>query len=322
MKTMQWLIKREMWEHQGMLLKAPLIIAGLMALFVCAMLLSGHNMVFMFNDQQTTLADVINGAYLSASGKSALLEMMASSYMAASAPILMMLGFVVFFYCLSALHDERLDRSLLFWKSLPVSDANTVLSKALVALVVAPVIAIAIGTLLSLLLLLMLCIALALKGLNLFPALLATPALYLTPLRIAALLPVYVLWALPTVGWLLMVSSWARSKVFLWAVGAPLLTGAFALWASKAYELGWNGNWFMQDIVARVLLGVAPGAWLLFDQQQRTELMSQADQRFDLAGIVNHSWMLLGSSDLWIGVAAGGAMLAAAIRIRRRREEN
>jgi ABC-2 type transport system permease protein len=322
MTTMKWLIRRELWEHQGMLIRTPLIIAGLMALFVGAMLLSGNNMVFMLNGQQTTLADAINGADLSASGKSALLFMMANSYMAAAAPILMVLGFLVFFYCLSALHDERMDRSLLFWKSLPVSDASTVLSKALVALVVAPAIALAIGTLLSLLLLLMLCSAVALKGINLFPALLATPELYLTPLRVAALLPVYVLWALPTVGWLLMVSSWARSKVFLWAVGAPLLVGAFAIWASKAYELGWNGAWFMQEIVARVLLGAVPGAWLLFDQQQRAELMNQADQRFDLASIVNHSWTMLGSSNLWIGVAAGSALLAAAIQIRRRREDH
>ena len=321
MKTMKWLIKRELWEHQGMLLRAPLVVAMLLALFVGAMLLSGHNMVFSINGEQATLAEAVNGAYLNEASKSALLATVAGSYMAASAPIFLMLGFLVFFYCLNALHDERLDRSLLFWKSLPVSDGSTVLSKALVALVVAPVIAIAIGTALSLLMLLMLCIALALKGLNLFPALLATPALYLTPLQVAALLPVYTLWALPTVGWLLMVSSWARSKVFLWAVGAPLLTGAFALWASKAYQLGWNGAWLMQDIVARVLLGVAPGAWLLFDQQQRADLLGQAEQQFNLGAIVSHSWMMLGSAPVWIGVAAGCAMIGAAIRLRRWREE-
>ena len=56
-----------------------------------------------------------------------------------------MLGFVVFFYCLGSLYDERKDRSVLFWKSLPVSDRDTVLSKALSALVVAPTLAIAVG---------------------------------------------------------------------------------------------------------------------------------------------------------------------------------
>jgi ABC-2 type transport system permease protein len=325
MKTMQWLVKRELWEHQGMLLRAPLVIAALMTLFVGMMLLSGHDMVLSINGQQATLSEAINGAYLSGAvepqRKADMLRMIASGYMAASAPLLLMLGFLVFFYCLGALHDERRDRSLLFWKSLPVSDASTVLSKAIVALIVAPVIALAIGTLTSLLMLLMLCSALAFKGVNLFPALLATPELYLTPLRIAALLPVYALWALPTVGWLLMVSCWARSKVFLWAVGAPLLTGAFALWASRAYELGWNSAWFMQAIVARVLLGTAPGSWLLFDQQQRAELLDEASQHIDLPGIFAHSWAMMGSSALWIGVAAGSAMIFVAIRLRRWQED-
>lgn len=296
-----------------------------MTLFVGVMLLSGHDMVLSINGQQATLSEAINGAYLSDAvepqRKAGMLRMIASGYMAASAPLFLMLGFVVFFYCLGALHDERRDRSVLFWKSLPVSDASSVLSKALVALVVAPLIAIAIGTAMSLLMLLMLCSALAFKGLNLFPALLATPELYLTPLRIAALLPVYALWALPTVGWLLMVSIWARSKVFLWAVGGPLLTGAFALWASRAYELGWNSGWFMQAIVARVLLGTAPGSWLLFDQQQRAELLDQASQRIDLPGIFAHSWAMMGSADLWIGVGAGCAMIFIAIRLRRWQED-
>jgi len=325
MKTMQWLVRRELWEHQGMLLRAPLVIAALMTLFVGVMLLSGRDMVLSINGQQATLSEAINGAYLSDAvepqRKAGMLRMIASGYMAASAPLFLMLGFVVFFYCLGALHDERRDRSVLFWKSLPVSDASSVLSKALVALVVAPLIAIAIGTAMSLLMLLMLCSALAFKGLNLFPALLATPELYLTPLRIAALLPVYALWALPTVGWLLMVSIWARSKVFLWAVGGPLLTGAFALWASRAYELGWNSGWFMQAIVARVLLGTVPGSWLLFDQQQRAELLDQASQRIDLPGIFAHSWAMMGSADLWIGVGAGCAMIFIAIRLRRWQED-
>ena len=51
---------------------------------------------------------------------------------------MIVLGFVVFFFCLGSLYDERKDRSVLFWKSLPLSDGETVLSKAASALVVAP----------------------------------------------------------------------------------------------------------------------------------------------------------------------------------------
>ena len=42
------------------------------------------------------------------------------------------------FYCLDALHGERRDRSILFWKSLPVSDLTTVLAKASVPCRVLP----------------------------------------------------------------------------------------------------------------------------------------------------------------------------------------
>ena len=60
----------------------------------------------------------------------------------------MMIMFTVFivgiFYCLDALHGERRDRSILFWKSLPVSDLTTVLSKVFVPLVILPVLTFAI----------------------------------------------------------------------------------------------------------------------------------------------------------------------------------
>jgi ABC-2 type transport system permease protein len=76
-------------------------------------------------------------------------------YIAAGSPLFIMHAGVVFFYCLGALYDERRDRSILFWKSLPVSDAMTVLSKAVTALCVAPLITIALATVASLALLLL-----------------------------------------------------------------------------------------------------------------------------------------------------------------------
>ena len=321
MKTMKWLIRREMWEHKGMLLRAPLVVGALMTLFVAMMLLNGHNVGFAVNGHQGSLSDAVAGMSGDDQQRATLMAAMARAYMATSAPIFMMLGFLVFFYCLGALHDERRDRSMLFWKSLPVSDRMTVLSKAVLALAVTPAITIAIGTLTSLLMLLMLCAALAVKGVNVFGALLAAPEFYLAPLRVAGLLPVYILWALPTVGWLLMVSSWARSKVFVWAVGAPVLTGVLAIWANRAFELGWNTEWFMHAIVARILVGVAPGAWFLFSDVGSSGALMQGGQKLDLAGIFEQSWGTLGSASVWIGVAAGVAMLCTAVWLRRWRDE-
>jgi hypothetical protein len=81
-------------------------------------------------------------------------------------PVLMVLGLLVFFYCLGALHDERRDRSLLFWKSLPVSDFTTVMSKLLLAVVVAPLITMGIAIVLGLVVLVAACIMLLTHGTN------------------------------------------------------------------------------------------------------------------------------------------------------------
>ena len=319
MNTMKWLIRREMWEHKGMLFWAPLVVGSLMTLFSAAMLLNGHNVGYNISGHQGTLNGAVSG--MSASEQQAMLAVIARGYMAVSAPIFLMLGFLVFFYCLGALHDERRDRSMLFWKSLPVSDRMTVLSKAVLALAVTPAITIAVATATSLLMLLMLCAALAVKGVNLFGALFAAPEFYLTPLRIAGLLPVYILWALPTVGWLLMVSSWARSKVFLWAVGAPLVAGVLGMWANRAFELGWNAGWFMHAVVARILLGVAPGSWFLFCDGEHGRALMHGREQFDLAGVFERSWGTLGGVSVWVGVLAGVAMLGVAVWLRRWRDE-
>lgn len=310
MNTMKWLIRREFWEHRGMLLWAPLAAAALIALLAGAALLLGHDFTYEVNGVGGPIGDIVVEGH----ARTGMAAAMTRHYMAAALPLFMMLGVLVFFYCLGALHDERRDRSILFWKSLPVSDRATVLSKVALALVVAPLIVIAIGTVESLLLLLAGCGMLLLHGSNLFGAVLASPDLYLAPLRVLSLLPVYMLWALPTVGWLLMVSSMARSKVFLWAVGGPLLAAMLMGWADKVLRLGVDSSWFLHTIVARILLGVAPGSWVLFTKlEDRQALQGQ--------GLTVSSWATLGQPGLWVGAAAGAAMIAVAVWMRRRREE-
>lgn len=310
MNTMKWLIRREFWEHKGMLLWAPLAAAALIALLAATALLLGHDFTYEVNGVGGPIGDIVVEGH----ARTGMAAAMTKHYMAAALPLFMMLGVLVFFYCLGALHDERRDRSILFWKSLPVSDRATVLSKVALALVVAPLIVLAIGTVESLLLLLAGCGMLLLHGSNLFAAVLASPDLYLAPLRVLSLLPVYMLWALPTVGWLLMVSGMARSKVFLWAVGGPLLAAMLMGWADKVLRLGVDSSWFLHTIVARILLGVAPGSWVLFTNlEERPALQGQ--------GLFAASWATLAQPGLWVGAAAGVAMIAVAVWMRRRREE-
>lgn len=315
MKTMKWLIKREMWEHKGMLVWAPAVIATLIAVMALVAASFDKNISINGDGSPSQILSVT----MEGKVRTQVVETMAQAYMASSAPVLLVLGVLVFFYCLGALHDERRDRSLLFWKSLPVSDAMTVLSKVLLAAVVAPLITLGIGFVLSLLILFIGAFLLLTHGTNVFGELFLTPDLYLTPLRMLGLLPLYVMWALPTVGWLLMVSSMARSKVFLWAVGTPLVTALLLLWAEKAMHIGIDSAWFVSNIVCRLLLSVVPGAWLLFDDAR--VLTEGVPHRLPVPQIFGESWATLGNANVWIGVAAGAAMIAVAIWMRRRREE-
>ena len=322
MNTMKWLVKREYWEHKGGFFWAPVVIGAIMTFFLGATLFAGVVMGSKHGVQiNGTTVTNLSGA-MTAEQQSELASGLANGYMGASAPLFMVLGALVFFFCLGTLFDERRDRSVLFWKSLPISDAATVLSKVAIALIVAPLITLAIATLMSLLSTLLICTAAAVSGLNVFGQVFGSSSLYFAPFQVAAMLPVYVLWALPAVGWLMMVSAWARTKPFLWAVGTPLLAGALMSWFNIMFGFGWNTSWFWQHIVGRGLLSVMPGTWFAHHGMVNArDVTAGIHQNFDMGMILTQSWQALATADLWIGVAVGAAMIYAAIRLRRWRDE-
>ena len=323
--TMKWLLRREFWEHKGSMFWAPLIVGALLVVLLGSIL----SYAIMAHGIPAHMS--VNGRWLDDAHLDAALPktvMMAAAltngaFVGMSAPLFAILTGVIFFYCLGALYDERRDRSILFWKSLPVSDPMTVLSKAVTAMVVAPAITIALAVVTALALILIACIVLSTQGMNLFPALLTSRELYLLPLRAVALLPVYVAWALPAVGWLLLVSSWAKSKPFLWAVGAPVVTLVVLKWINAALE-SFSGQTLLladyaSDVVARILGGIVPGIWFTFPGVAAA--IHRNGQVTDLTNVVSQSYMSLAGPDAWIGVALGVAMLYAAVRMRRWRDE-
>ena len=322
---MKWLVAREMWENKGSLLWAPLIVAALIVLFVSFTASYG-----IFSGQLANGGVVVNGthvdfvtkfAQMPPDTRASLVRSIASGYLSVAAPLLIVLTGVVFFYCLGALYEERRDRSILFWKSLPISDQATVLSKVATALVVAPVITIFIGIVMSVILLLLGALLLAFKGINLFGLLATTPALYLTPLTVVALLPIYILWALPTVGWLLMVSAWAKSKVFLWAVGVPILLAIVVQWTRFMAPPGLDIRWYLENVLFRGLGGLVPGIWMAADDINVRLLVHAGENTINISGILLESYMLLGRPQIWIGALVGAAMIYAAIKLRRWKDE-
>ena len=329
------LLKREFWEHKGGFFWAPIWAGGislvltLMALVVAEV--AGRRAVA--SGKMQIDGDVkINGLDLSALTSkmdAGDLQKLAGgidiSAVMSSAWPMVVLAFVVFFYCLGSLYDERKDRSVLFWKSLPVSDRDTVLSKAASALLVAPLIAVGVAIACMFGFLLLLSTFVLLHNGNPM-TLVWGPG---NPLKLAgsmlATIPVYALWALPTVGWLLLCSAWSKSKPFLWAIMLPVFSGIFISWFDIMNLFDLESGWFWKNIVARGLLSAVPGTW--FDVAHinnahitSSEAARQIESIHQLLSLKTTYSVLL-TPQLWIGAVVGAAMIYGAIRLRRWRDE-
>ena len=272
-RRMYWLLRRELWESRSIYI-APLAAAGIVLVGALIGLLRFPAKVRELS-AMGTLHDAIEQPYMFA----ALLIMGAS--------------FVVsIFYCLDALHGERRDRSILFWKSLPVSDFTTVLSKAAIPVVVIPLVTFAI-TVVTLWIILLLQIMVLLGNGQSVGLLWSHVSLaQMTLMEFYHLMVGHGLWYAPIYGWLLLVSAWARKSPFLWA--------ALPLFAIGAIEkIAFNTRYFV-DVVAHRIVG-SGGA-----KASSAYAMLQLD-----AG------QTLMSPGMWIGFALTAIFLVGAARLRR-----
>ena len=146
------LLKREFWEHKGGFFWAPLVAGGISLVLTLMALIVGEvtaSKAIASGKLQVDGQVMVNGLDLnlltSKMGPEDMRQLAGGIDVASLTSSLwpmVVLGFVVFFFCLGSLYDERKDRSVLFWKSLPLSDGETVLSKATSALLVAPTLAV------------------------------------------------------------------------------------------------------------------------------------------------------------------------------------
>jgi ABC-2 type transport system permease protein len=275
-RPMYWSIRRELWENRSIYI-APLVIAGVVRIgFLIATI--GRALAIVDPAQKVVvLAERTHFA----------------------AGLMIAAAFVVgAYYCLDALHGERRDRSILFWKSLPVSDLTTVLSKASIPLVVLPLITFALVVSTQLIMLLLSSAALMMSGLSVATTM--QPPLVQQPLILLYSLVVIALWHAPIYGWLLLVSSWARRAVFLWAV-LPLIA------VSILEKIAFNTSYF-QSMVNRRFTGFRTEAFAVNAHGTVDSVTQLTPGNF------------LSSPGLWIGLAFAAAFLATAVRMRRYRE--
>ncbi|MGH8061847.1 MAG: ABC transporter permease [Pseudoxanthomonas sp.] len=309
--TFKWLLKREFWENRGGFLWAPLITGIIAAFFAATAALIAtligrkHNV-----NVGTDAAEIVRTA--GQVGDGALLVGIGLT--------MAVLAFVVFFYSLGSLYDDRRDRSILFWKSLPVSDTQMVLSKLAWALLLAPLLALATGLLTGLAFWLIAALASMFNGIPGASGLLT----HSHPLSIIGnvllAFPVQVLWSLPAVGWLLLCSAWAKRFPFLWSVLIPFLFCAMAGLVTLVFKISADIELpyvkLLYVVLYRGLVSVVPATWLPTMEAD----FGPVHDPSDLATYMGSSWQVLGHADIWIGVAAGIAMIYLAIHMRRWRE--
>ncbi|WP_313642183.1 hypothetical protein [Stenotrophomonas sp.] len=327
LRKFKWLLKREYWENRGGFLWAPLIAGGVSLLLSLMAIVGG---LWAANRAARNGDLHINGVNVNGLDLQMLTSQMTPEDMGKWADGMnftlllsggwpfIVLGFVVFFYCLGALYDDRRDRSVLFWKSMPLSDTQTVLSKLTSALLVAPLLAtlLAIATMLCFMLIISI-VVLAHGGNPV--TLIWGPG---NPLSMAAgfisRIPVYALWALPTAGWLLLCSSWAKSKPFLWAVMLPVFAGIIVSWFGMMKLFGLNAGWFWGHVVGRLLLGTAPGIDLAYSAN---DVSGHKLQTMVSGFSPEVLFASLATPELWIGAAVGVVFIVLAIWLRQRRDE-
>ncbi|MEE9141387.1 MAG: hypothetical protein V3U59_01620 [Gammaproteobacteria bacterium] len=220
--------------------------------------------------------------------------------------------FVLFFYLLDALYADRKDRSILFWKSLPVTDTQTVLSKLVTAMFVIPAYALAaiLGT--FLVLLVVVTVVAWMGGGSAWGLIWSqVPFIQIVMFLVYAFV-VQSLWWLPLIGWALFASAFARRTPFLWVVLPPVVVVLLeqTLFASHRFA-EWLGDRFV---------GVFPLA--IRDEDFQVEI---DDDRFEVLGEITQlidPTPLLTSPGLWVGFVIGGAFIAGAIWLRRYRDES
>ena len=281
-----WSVRRELWENRSLYL-APLIVSGVITIgfiFTTIGLAERRRAVLLLDDPVKQRAAI---------------EMPYSM----AAMMIMFTAFIVgVFYCLDALHGERRDRSILFWKSLPVSDFTTVLSKITIPLVVLPIISFAVIVVTQLMIFLISSVVLLTHGMSPLTTLAHTNLPQNTLILIYGLVALS-LWHAPTYSWMLLVSAWARRAAFLWAVLPAVAISFFE-------KIVFGTNYFAGFLKYR-FMNWADDAFAFRRSAHGQPILDSLSQLTP--------GRYLATPGLWLGLIFAAICVAVAVRLRRYR---
>jgi len=264
-----WTLRRELWEYRAIYI-GPL--------FIAALALIGFTYA-SFNHPALRFAHT------------------AVPYSMAASIVLVVCWFVGIFYASDTLHGDRRDRSILFWKSMPVSDLITVAVKFAIPLVVIPLVGSAVAVVTQLLMLVISSAFAAASGADISLPWSAWPIFKQTLVMLYGV-GIHALWFAPIYAWLMLVSAWVPRAVLLFAV-LPF----FAFFAFEKLSLG--TAWLLGAINYRIFGGMTEGFTAGALRRPVTELSQLDPARF------------FSNPNLWYGLVFAGACFALALWRRR-----
>jgi len=276
-----WTVRREVWENRSLWL-APLAVAAvvLIGFFISLVYVPPGTLVKGAPDALRESGDI------------------SVRHDVAAIALLLTAHLVALFYCLDALYGERRDRSILFWKSLPVSDATAVLAKVAVPMVVVPAIAFVVILAMQLVMMIVGSVAMMARGVDAMGVWTHVPYFTGTLVLLYGLATLAV-WSAPVYAWALLVSGLARRATLLWAVLPPVAL-------CVAERLGF-GTTYLWEILKRRLTG---GFDIAFSTQHRVDLPMFGVPHIELG-------RFLATPGVWAGVAVAALLVYAAVRVRR-----
>ena len=281
-----WLIRRELWEYRAAWM-LPAVVGGLLVLAASF----GHLYVDVGGARPGPNA--LGGALLFGFGVVFLFAMLAYSS----------------WYLLDCLNADRRDRSILFWKSLPIGDAQTVIAKLATGLIAIPLIYFAAADVTTL----AIAFIVSLRARAWIGNAMWHPGQWLQLQALwLYLIATLAIWLLPVAGWLLLVSASVRRATVLWSLLPPLA----AVWVERVL-LG--TNWVGRTLAIRLVDGYPATA---FHDLSGSLLGAFGFPGASRAAAPASVWALLAplrfvaAPATWAGAAVGAVLIGVAIRVR------
>ena len=304
-RTQLALLRREFWEHRAILV-VPVVVAVLITLTS----LTGQVSI---NQMELLDIGIVGATNMPENAREVALS---AVMIGLSSSFIFAMWILTIFYTLDSLYAERKDRSILFWRSIPVTDFETVLSKLLTAMIAIPLVTFIVIIATHLLVLLNVSIWIEFRGGSPWHLIWTAAPFMDNWVATLVLLLALPLWLSPFVGWFLFVSAFTKRS--------PLLTAALPIFMLPLlekilFDSTVLAETFFERSVKMPLFAGIDNMELLF--QEGEDFANFADAKISLVSLMDLGGFIA-NPQLWIGLIVCGLLSAAAVYVRRYRDES